>query len=321
MMRMSTYDVIIAGGGSAGLSAALVLGRARRTVLVADDGQPRNGAVDFSHGYLTRDGTPPAEMRRIALAEIARYPSVTLIDARVIGATAADDGFTVAFADSTTATCARFILATGVFDALPEIAGLRERWGRSIFVCPFCDGWELQDHTIAVIGANRDAVGLAQEIAGWTNDVIICAERDDFTDDDRRWIEAFGARLHIGSIREFAGAGSSLDRIVFADGRSVACDAAFISAPLRQHSPLVHALGCELTDAGSVRVTSEYETTVPGCYAAGDDVTGVHQIIVAAASGARAAIAITTSLLSAEAARITEPPVTPAVDAVAASAR
>ncbi len=300
-VKNATYDVIAVGGGAAGLSAALVLGRARRTVLVCDDGRPRNAAAERMHGFLTHDGRRPADFGHAAREELARYPSVTTVDESVVAARRAGDAFAVTLASGSIAYGRRILLTTGVVDQLPPVEGLAERWGRSVFVCPFCDGWEVRDERIAVCGSGREAVSLAEELYGWSHDLVVCPDRDDLTARDRAWIAASGVTLHVGRLRRLVGARGSLERAEFADGDQVACSAAFVSAPLRQHSPLVRSLGCALTATCEIAIDSTNQTSVRGCYAAGDAATTVHQVVVAAASGARAAIGITGDLLQEDA--------------------
>lgn len=300
------YDAIVVGGGPAGLSAALILGRARRRTLVVDDGHPRNAVAEAMHGFITRDGTPPAAFAAAAWRELAAYPSVALREEAALEVARAGDGFRVVLATSAPLAAKRLILATGVFDVLPDVDGLAERWGKSVFVCPFCDGWELQDRRIAVYGRGADAVALAQELAGWTRDLVVCAERDELCDADRRWVERAGATLRIGRLRALRGPVPRLERLAFGDGEEAACEALFLSAPLRQHSPLFAQLGCVLAPDGRIAVDPCYRTSVPGCYAAGDAVTTHHQVLIAAASGASAAIALSSDLLEREAADLTE---------------
>lgn len=294
------YDAIIVGGGPAGLSAALILGRALRTVLVVDDAQPRNAPADESHGFITRDGARPAELLQHARSDVSQYPSIAFSNDTAVAAAKCDGAFTVQLRSGATVSGKKLLLATGVFDQLPDIAGLRERWGKSIFVCPFCDGWEIRAQRVAVYGSGRDAVELAQELHGWTNELLVCAERDDLTDRDRRWIANSGATLTIGRLTAIAGRPPA-QALTFEDGSVDDCGALFLSAPLRQHSKLFADLGCDVGKDGSIVADAHYHTTVDGCFAAGDSVTHRHQVIIAAASGVAAAISLNCNLLDAEA--------------------
>jgi thioredoxin reductase len=292
-------DAIIIGGGAAGLSAALVLGRARRNVVVLDDARPRNAAAEFSHGFFTRDGARPGEIARLARRDLAAYPSVRIETAAATAATRSGDGFSVTDATGRRYAGKKLLIATGVFDELPRVPGLDERWGKSIFVCPFCDGWEVQDQVLGIYGKGHEAVGLAQELRGWSTQLVVCAETDDLTADDRLWLAATDTRFNVGPLRAITGPGNTLR---FEDAEEIVCDALFLTAPLRQHSPLFAALGCAVDADEMIVVDKHFHTTVDGCYAAGDAVTARHQVIIAAASGAAAAITISCNLLEAEAA-------------------
>jgi thioredoxin reductase len=295
------FDVVIVGGGAAGLSAALILGRARRRALVIDDGHRRNAAVEASHGFFTRDGVPPAELIRLSRAELAAYPSIEFLNASVLRAARERDGFALSLESGATIRAKRLLLATGVFDVVPDIDGLAERWGKSVFVCPFCDGWEVQGQRIAVYGKGRDAVELAQELHGWSDDLVVCVMHDDLTDRDRRWIVAAHASFRVGTLCALSEAKISAMTMTFENDERDVCDALFLSAPLRQHSPLFAQLGCEQDAEGRIVVDRDLQTTVEGCYAAGDAVTTRHQVVIAAASGASAAIALNCQLLETEA--------------------
>lgn len=291
-------DVIIVGAGPAGLSAALVLGRACRNVLVFDHGHPRNAAAAHMHGFLTRDGIPPSEFRAIARAELTKYHAVRLIDVEVTSAVHRDSLFHVATADGRTFSSRKLLLATGVVDNVPDIPGLRELYGTSVFHCPYCDGYELRGQPLAVYGCDERGYGLALELLGWSQDVVLVS-------DGPCGIDARGlarlARHHI-RVREekvvrLEGSAGRLERIVFESGEPLERRALFFTTGQEQRSHLADSLGCEFNDKGTVR-TGPYESThLHGLYVAGDASRAVQWVIVAAAEGAEAAYAINQDLI------------------------
>lgn len=301
---MIEHDVIVVGGGAAGLNAALVLGRARRNVLVCDEGRPRNAVAENMHGFLSRDGTPPAKLLEIARGELKAYPNVELLNGKVDRATPSREGFTVSMDSGDRFVGKRLLLANGVKDKLPAIDNLADFWGRYVFVCPFCDGWEFRDRNIAIYGRGNEAVELAQELYGWTKLVSVCIETDTvkLTSKNARWLAATGCKVLEGTPKRLVGnPDGELAALETENGERCACDALFLSAPLRQSCSIAAELGCKIDKAGAVIVDDQCRTNVRRCYAAGDAVTNVHQTILAAASGVRAAIAISTELLCGEA--------------------
>src|SRR5436190_23416516 len=171
---MDTYDAVVVGAGPAGLSAALLLGRCRRQVLICDDGHPRNAMAHGLHGFLTRDGIRPAELLQIARQQLEPYDTVKSREARVIDASAVDGGFDLTLHDGTSIRCRKLLLATGVTDVLPPIPGFGDFYGRSAFHCPYCDGWEMRDQPIAVYGSGKEGTGLALELTIWSRDLVVC---------------------------------------------------------------------------------------------------------------------------------------------------
>jgi thioredoxin reductase len=301
---MKTFDVVVVGGGPTGLNAALILGRARRTVLVCDDGRPRNASAEQMHGFITREGTPPAEFLGIARRELEEYPNVDIVQAAVVRAERARSEFRVTLETGEKHIGKRLLLANGLRDKLPDIEGIASFWGRGVFVCPFCDGWEYRDRQIVVYGESGEAVGLAQELYGWTKHVTICNQNKSgrVSAKQRRWIDAAGCTVVDGPIQRAVGDGAgSLIALELKSGERVPCAALFLCVPLRQSCTIAADLGCKTDRAGSIVVDDRCRTNVPGCHAAGDAVTHIHQVILAAASGVRAAIAITTELLCDEA--------------------
>jgi thioredoxin reductase len=263
------------GAGPAGLNAALLLGRARRQVLVCDAGAPRNAPVAHLHGFLSRDGLPPAELRRIAREQLTTYGSVELRQVQVAASSPADDGagFVVTLADDTRERARRLLLATGVVDHLPAIDGLAPLWGRSIFNCPYCDGWEVRDQPLAVLGADERALRLAVHLTRWSGDVVWCSNGPlpaPLQEAVGAQPAARGVRLRQEPIAGLDGADGRLAQIVFATGESVERRAAFLHPPTTQRSALPGQLGCVLLEDGSVSVGEFGQTSVAGVFAAGD---------------------------------------------------
>ena len=297
-MRESSADVIIVGAGPAGLSAALVLARACRTVLVFDHGHPRNASAIHMHGYLTRDGVSPHDFRAFAREELARYSEVCFVDIEVTSARAFEGGFEVTTLDNRQFTSKKLLLATGVVDNVPDVPGLQELYGKSVFHCPYCDGYELRGQPLAVYGCDERGYGLALELTGWSDDIALVS-------DGPCGIDASGlarlAKRRI-AVREekvvrLEGRDGRLERIVFDSGEPLERRALFFTTGQAQRSHLADSLGCEFNDKGTVR-TGPYETThLHGLYVAGDASRAVQWVIVAAAEGAEAAYSINQDLI------------------------
>lgn len=289
------YDAVIVGGGPAGLSAALILGRCRRRVLVCDAGRPRNAAAREIHGFLTRDGIAPAELRRIARRQLQPY-GVELVRGEVTGARRTKDGFTVALAGGRIVSTRMLLFATGVVDRLPAVDGLRALYGRSVFHCPYCDGWEVRDRPLAVYGRGRGGAGLALSLKTWSRDVTLLTDGPARIPASARkalaarGIPVFGRR--ISRLEKRAG---GLD-VVFRDGERLARRALFFSTGQDHSCDLPRRLGCRFTGKGAIRTDRFERTGVPGLFVAGDASRDVQLAIVAAAEGAKAAFAINREL-------------------------
>jgi thioredoxin reductase len=294
---MDSYDVAIVGAGPAGLSAALILGRCRRRVLICDHGSPRNAASHALHGFLTRDRIAPAEFLRIGREQLEPYQSVDFKQTEVLNIERSDSGFTLSLADHTNTHCKKLLLATGVKDTLPEIEGILPLYGRSVFHCPYCDGWEMRDRKLAVYGAGESGPGLALELTLWTNDLVLCTDGSEVSTKDSQRLRKHGIRIRDQRIRRLKGSDGLLKEIEFAAGEPLQRDGLFFSTGQYQGSDLARKLGCEIDEDGSVK-TGDYEiTNVPGLYVAGDASRLVQLAIVAAAEGAQAAFAINQELL------------------------
>ena len=296
------YDVVIVGGGPAGLSAALVLGRCRRTVLVCDNGHPRNEASQAMHGFLTRDGLPPLEFLRLAREELTQYTTVDVRDVTVTDARCGPDSrFETTLENGETVESKKLLIATGVRDNLPEIEGMRSLYGRSVFHCPYCDGWEVRDQPLAVYGKGERGYGLALELTAWSRDILLCTDGPSEIEPAR--LERL-RRNDIGvredKVLRLEGTDGTLEQVVFDEGPAAKRRALFFTTGQYQQSALAIRLGCEFNDKGTVR-TGKYESThLPGLYVAGDASRAVQWVVVAASEGAEAAFAINTDLIKEE---------------------
>jgi thioredoxin reductase len=292
------FDVIIVGAGPAGLSAALMLGRCRRSVLVFDAGRPRNAASRALHGYLTRDGVAPAEFLRMARAELRQYETVRLRDTEVTAAECRDAAFEVTTASGERFQARKLLIATGVVDNVPPVPGLRDLYGRSVFHCPYCDGWELRDQPIAIYGRGERALGLSLELTAWTNDLVLCSDGPSEIDaEGHARLARNGVSVREARIVRLEGTDGILNDVVFADDTRLARRALFFTTGQSQQSDLLVRLGCDFNDKGTVR-TGKYETThLPGLYVCGDASRAVQWVVVAASEGAEAAFAINTDLI------------------------
>ena len=297
-MAETRLDAIVVGGGPAGLSAALMLGRCRRRVLVLDEGKPRNVASRALHGFLSRDGVPPGELLRIGREQLAHYDTVRFEPARVVGASRDEHGFTVTTADGRRFDARRLVLATGVVDHLPDVLGLRELYGTSIFHCPYCDAWEVRDEPLAVYGrGDGKGGGLALMLVQWSRDVVLCTDGpSELTERHAQRLLRAGISVREDRILRLEGQDGILERIVFERGPDLPRRALFFSTGRHQASDLARTLGCELYEDEGCRVEGYQSTTVPGLFVIGDASRDVLQAIVGAAEGAEAAIAINKSL-------------------------
>jgi thioredoxin reductase len=291
--EQTMYDVIIVGGGPAGLSAATILGRARRRVVVFDDGKYRNEASRALHGFLTRDGMHPAELRRIAREQLERY-EVEHLCMHVNSARRTERGFELTLADGSRRESRKLLLATGVIDRLPEVDGMQRFYGSGVFHCPYCDGWEVRDRPLAAYG--NDAAGLAASLKTWSADVVLCTGGPaSLKLKDAARVERLGIPVYRQKVARLEGA-EFLEQIVFDDGVTVPCRGLFFNPVQAQRCNLAADLGCGFTPKGTVRTGKLEGTNVPGLFVVGDASKDVQLAVVAAAEGAKAAIAINSSL-------------------------
>ena len=294
---MSQHDVVIIGGGAAGLSAALVLSRARRKVLVVDAGAPRNAPAAHLHGYLSRDGMSPTELLVVGRAEVRSYGG-EIVDGTVTDLVPDGRGFTALLAGGQRISARRVLVTTGLVDELPDIPGLRARWARDVLHCPYCHGHEVGGRRLGVIGGPPGAVRYAQIVRQWTNDLVYFTPPDLLTAVERTQLHARGICVVEGTIdRLVVGNTDQLRGAALHDGRVIPIDALFVPPRFVPNSALVIALGCDVGADGWVTVDPTGRTSVTGVWAAGNIVDPRAQVITAAGAGSAAAIAINADLV------------------------
>ncbi|USB35137.1 NAD(P)/FAD-dependent oxidoreductase [Paenibacillus sp. YPG26] len=292
-------DCIIIGGGPAGLSAALVLGRARRKVILFDDERPRNAVTRESHGFITRDGTTPAEFRQLAHQDIRKYTSVEFRTERVTDTIRHTDFVEVTTSRGAVYHTRKLLLATGLKEVLPDIPGIQDYYGRSLFSCPYCDGWERRDQPLAIISDDEvQARHLVVVLWNWSRQLLVCTNGKyalslEFKEALRRKNITFNEH----PIINLAGHGGQLERIRFSSHEEAILSGGFITPEWFQSSKFGESLGCAKSQSGGI-VTDEYgRTSIPHVYAAGDtSLISPSQVIIAAGEGSRAAIGINTDL-------------------------
>ncbi|GAA5036180.1 NAD(P)/FAD-dependent oxidoreductase [Streptomyces siamensis] len=300
------YEVVVVGGGTAGLSAALVLGRARRRTLVVDAGEPRNAPAAHMQGYLSRDGMPPAEFLAEGRREVEGY-GVAVVRGRVVDV--ARDGageFDVTLADGRPVHARRLIVTTGLADELPSVPGVAERFGRDVLHCPYCHGWEVRDEAFGVLATTPMSVHQALMVSQWSKDVTLflhTVREDELTDDDLRRLAAAGVAVVPGGVAELVVADDRLTGVRRADGTTHARSVLFVAPRAVPRTGLLERLGAELreTPFGTYPVVDETGlTSVPGVWAAGNAIGFAEQVVNAASGGYRAAATLNGELLFAD---------------------
>jgi thioredoxin reductase len=290
------YDVVIVGAGPAGLSAALVLGRCRRRVLLCDSGSPRNARARELHGYLTRDGMAPAALLQAGRDELIPY-GAELRQAVVRAVDIEPDGFLVHLANGASEHARTVLIATGVTDHLPEIPGLDDCYGITVHHCPYCDGWEERDTIVGIIGNGTAGTSLALSLKTWSDRVMLFPNgRPRLKAGQREQLAAHGIEVYPGQIASVEHAAGRVSALVMDKGDRFPCESIFFSGGQRPQCDLPKQLGCALTRQGLVKTDHLGQTRVPGVYVAGDASHDVQFVVVAAAEGAKAAVAINKAL-------------------------
>lgn len=299
----SVFDAVVVGAGPAGLNAALVLGRTRRRVLLADYGAPRNAASHALHGFISRDGIDPSELRQIGRLQLDTYPTVQVVSDAIDDVEASGGRFSVTLSHGAPIEARKILLAVGIEDETPRLEGFDSLYGRSAFHCFYCDGWEMRDRQLAAFSDGASGYRMALMLLGWSKDVVFCTNGpSELTAEERAHLAAQGVTVNERRVARLEGVDGQLERLVFDDGSSLAREALFFHVPVRLSSPLPGRIGCAMTEQGRIQVDEGGRTSVAGVYAAGDAARrpGQHpttQVILAAASGALAAITLHQELM------------------------
>jgi thioredoxin reductase len=292
------FDVLIVGGGPAGLSAALLLGRCHRRVLLCDEGRQRNLSSHAIHGLLGREGRSPSDFLDEALKELSRYDLVSVRGTRVTGISPAGEGFEFVCADGTSGTASKVLLATGLVDELPELASLEILYGVSIHHCLYCDGFEYAGKPVAAYGKSDKGADLAIMMKHWMQDVVACSDGTEVSAQAARKLKEHNIPLRTEPIRSLEGADGELTKIVFESGPDLPRAGLFFSTGCRQASDLSKRLGCKRNAKGGAVIDPDTEeSSVPGVYVAGDVSRDVLLVAIAIGEGAQAAVAINKAFL------------------------
>ncbi|MBG6238389.1 thioredoxin reductase [Mycetocola sp. CAN_C7] len=300
------FDAVIVGGGAAGLSAATALGRSRRSAVVIDAGEPRNAPASGVHNFLTRDGTPPAELMQLGRAEVEGYGG-TIIRGTAISVERTDAGFAVTTDDGDVIAGRRLIVTTGLVDELPNIPGLRERWGRNVLHCPYCHGWEVRDHAIGILATGPAAMHQAMMFRQLSDRVtVFLHQAPEPTDDELDQLAALGIDLVRGRVASVEASGTTLSSVTLEDGSVHPIEELVVAPIFTARSELLESLGAEVTThpmgMGSFIEADEFgATSVPGVWAAGNVTDLMGQVVTSAAQGLRAGAAVNGDLILQEA--------------------
>ncbi|MET0701515.1 MAG: NAD(P)/FAD-dependent oxidoreductase [Mycobacterium sp.] len=298
------WECVVIGGGAAGLSAALVLGRARRRTLVVDADRQSNRAAPVIGGLLGFDRRPPAEFYAAGRRELSSYPSVEYRTGEVLGGTQVDGGLDLDLDDGQRVRARRVLLATGMQYCPPEVPGLQALWGTSVFQCPFCHGWEMRDGRLAALASGAVGVHAALMLRGWSDDVVLLTDGPAHLDSaERQLLQTAGVPVDERRIAELVGRDGRLHQVAFADGSPMRCDGLLVEAPLRQRSSLPEKLGASCASGvapESIKVDALFRTDNPAVFAAGDACTEQPHVAGAVAAGSNAAMIVVQSLLAEE---------------------
>ncbi|MBW4850629.1 NAD(P)/FAD-dependent oxidoreductase [Bacillus safensis] len=290
-------DCAIIGGGPAGLNAALVVGRGRKQVIVFDDELPRNRVTQESHGFITNDGMTPFEIRQAGEADLQKYPNIQIKRSRINDIQKREEFFTLLTHEGDIFEAKKIILATGLQDILPEIEGIHDVYGKTLFSCPFCDGWELKDKALALIAENQRALHMAKLISNWTKDLIVFTNGHGLAEEDKSLLTEHSIQVIDVPIVSIDHDNGELRSLQLANGETVKREGGFVASEFKQSAPFAEKLGCQMTKNAGIETDILGRTTVSGVFACGDNLGGPAQLVLAAAAGSQAGMGVIHELV------------------------
>lgn len=293
-------DCAIIGGGPAGLSAALVVGRGRKQVIVFDDELPRNRVTQESHGFITNDGMTPFEIRQAGEADLQKYPNIKIKRNRIVDIQKKEESFTLLTHEGDAFEAKKIILATGLQDILPEIEGIHDVYGKTLFSCPFCDGWELKDKALALIAENQRALHMAKLLSNWTKDLIVFTNGHVLAEEDKALLTAHSIQVIDVPIVSIDHDNGQLLALQLENGEAVKRESGFVASEFKQSAPFAEKLGCQMTKNAGIETDILGRTTVSGVFACGDNLGGPAQLVLAAAAGSQAGMGVIHELVQEE---------------------
>ncbi|MFC4874823.1 NAD(P)/FAD-dependent oxidoreductase [Negadavirga shengliensis] len=298
MKNKMDFEVIIVGGSYAGLSAALTLGRSLRRVLVIDSGKPCNSPTPHSHNFITQDGMAPREIAEAAKAQVLKYNTVEFHHGLAISGTKTEGGFEIKTHGNGTFTAQKLLFATGVFDIMPDIDGFAACWGKSVLHCPYCHGYEARHQKIGLLGNGPMTFEFCRHLSNWSGQLVLFTNgKSTLTREETAKIRSHQIEVIEKEILAFEHREGYLDKVVFSDGSDHQVSALFARAEFKQHCDIPAQMGCELTEHGLIKTDEFQRTSLPGIFAAGDNVSFFRAVSIAAASGTKAGAAINKELI------------------------
>lgn len=299
MKNEHQYEVIIIGGSYAGLSAGMALGRALRKVLIVDSGNPCNKQTPYSHNFITNDGKTPKEIASFAKQQVSMYDTVVLLDGLVTAGTKIENGFELQTQTGETFSAGKLVFATGIKDMMPNIPGFAECWGISVLHCPYCHGYEVHHEKTGILGNGDSAFEMSSLISNWTDDLTLYTNGEAALSNQHRMkLAKHTINVAEEEIERLEHKNGYVQYIVFRSGRTAPVKALYTGLPFQQHSDVSQALHCELTKEGYLKIDPSHNTTVPGIFACGDNVSRMRTVANAVSMGTTTGLMVNKELIN-----------------------